>query len=65
MTPLGHRWWLAGGWALDSFVGRQSHVHEDMDVLISRDDQIQLQTILPTWDLQVGDRYSGLIIGLG
>jgi hypothetical protein len=26
-------WWIAGGWALDLFVGRTTRAHEDMDVL--------------------------------
>ncbi len=48
-------WWLAGGWTLDLFVGRQTRKHDDIDVLISRDDQLKLQSALPGWDMQVGD----------
>lgn len=55
MIPFHGPWLLAGGWALDSFLGRQTRVHEDIDVLISRGDQFQLQESLSSWDLQVGD----------
>jgi hypothetical protein len=32
-------WWLAGGWAIDAFLGRVTRVHEDTDVLVLRRDQ--------------------------
>jgi Aminoglycoside-2''-adenylyltransferase len=31
-------WWIAGGWAIDLFLGRQTREHEDLDVLILRRD---------------------------
>ncbi|MBP1994523.1 nucleotidyltransferase domain-containing protein [Paenibacillus eucommiae] len=33
------KWCIAGGWALDLYLGRQSRVHEDIDVIIFREDQ--------------------------
>ena len=27
-------WWIAGGWAIDLYLGRQTRPHEDIDVLI-------------------------------
>ena len=32
-------WWIAGGWALDLFLGEQTRDHEDIDVQILRRDQ--------------------------
>jgi hypothetical protein len=32
-------WGIAGGWALDLFVGRESRVHADIDIAILRCDQ--------------------------
>ena len=32
-------WWIAGGWAIDLFLGRQTREHEDIDVQILRRDQ--------------------------
>ena len=44
-------WWIAGGWAIDLFVGRQPRPHGDIDVLILRRDQLTVQTHLSDWDL--------------
>lgn len=45
------RWCIAGGWALDLFVGTQSRPHDDIDVLIVRDDLTMLHAALPGWEL--------------
>ena len=45
-------WWIAGGWAIDLHVGRQTRDHDDIDVLILREDQLALQRQLAGWDLQ-------------
>ena len=46
-------WWIAGGWAIDLFLGRQTRSHGDIDVLIRRDDQLEVQKYLADrgWDL--------------
>lgn len=44
-------WWIAGGWAIDLFVGRQTREHHDTDVLILRDDQRHLFDTLPGWKI--------------
>ena len=44
-------WWIAGGWAIDLFVGRQTRSHGDMDVEILRRDQLIMQRYLAQWDL--------------
>lgn len=44
-------WWVAGGWAIDLFVGRQTRQHADVDILIRRDDQLALFDILPEWEI--------------
>jgi hypothetical protein len=36
------RWGIAGGWAIDLFVGRQLRPHADIDVALLRDDQGRL-----------------------
>jgi hypothetical protein len=45
-------WWIAGGWAIDLFLGRQTRAHEDIDVLILRRDRHALRAQLRTWDVQ-------------
>jgi hypothetical protein len=46
-------WWIAGGHALDLFVGRTTREHHDIDVSILRQDAPLLRQILKSWDLQL------------
>lgn len=48
-------WWIAGGWAIDLHLGRQSRTHADVDVLLLRPDQLSVQRHLAGWDLQAAD----------
>jgi len=48
-------WWIAGGWAIDLFVGRQTRLHSDIDVVALRRDQLAVQAALSGWDLHVAD----------
>jgi hypothetical protein len=45
-------WWVAGGWALDLFAG-SAREHDDVDVLVLRDDQRLIRDHLGGWDVQV------------
>ncbi len=36
-------WHIAGGWAIDCFLGRVTRVHHDIDILIARADQLAFQ----------------------
>jgi Aminoglycoside-2''-adenylyltransferase len=45
-------WWIAGGWALDLFLGVQTRDHEDIDVQILRRDQQEVRTVFREWDVQ-------------
>ena len=53
-------WWIAGGCAIDLFVGRQTRSHGDTDVLIQREDQLEVQAHLSDWDLHRAN-YPGLV----
>ncbi len=46
-------WWIAGGWALDLFVGQQTRSHNDLDVAVLRRDQQILRELLGRWDLRI------------
>jgi hypothetical protein len=48
-------WWIAGGLALDAFIGHKSREHGDIDVGILRRDQLEVQQALAAWDLQAAD----------
>lgn len=49
-------WWIAGGWALDLFIGRETRGHDDTDVEILRHDQLEIQCYLEGWDLHSAAR---------
>ncbi len=44
-------WWIAGGHAIEMFLGRPIRSHGDTDVLIRRIDQLRVQEHLRDWDL--------------
>lgn len=60
LRGLPSRWWIAGGWAIDLHLGRQSRAHADIDVLILRRDQSTVQRHLSGWDLHVADPHGTL-----
>lgn len=39
MRGYGRRWWVGGGWAIDLFLGRTTPPHDDVDVVVLRDEQ--------------------------
>lgn len=45
-------WWIAGGWAIDLYLRRQTREHEDIDILVLRRDQYAVRTLLEAWDAQ-------------
>ena len=42
-------WWIAGGWAVDLFLGRETREHDDLDVALLRSDQAALFEELRGW----------------
>jgi hypothetical protein len=52
MHGFSARWWVAGGWALDLFVGSLRE-HDDVDLLVLRSDQHLIRRQFPSWDIQV------------
>lgn len=48
-------WLIAGGWAIDLFIGRQTRPHGDIDVLVPRRDQHAAQRQLAGWELFAAD----------
>jgi hypothetical protein len=43
-------WYVAGGWALDLFLGRLTRPHADVDVALFRADQSALRAYLDGWE---------------
>jgi hypothetical protein len=50
LSALQAPWWVAGGWALDLFVGRQSRAHKDLDIGILRRDALEVLSALSCWE---------------
>jgi Aminoglycoside-2''-adenylyltransferase len=46
-------WWVAGGWAIDLAVGRQTRPHDDLDIAVLRRDQPALVSVLDGWDVRL------------
>jgi uncharacterized protein (DUF952 family) len=46
-------WWVAGGWALDLFLGRRTRPHADLEISVLAADQEALFEHLRGWDLRL------------
>jgi hypothetical protein len=47
------RWWIAGGWAIDLWLGGETREHADLDIAILRREQRAFWELLAGWDLHV------------
>ncbi len=52
-APSGIDWWIAGGHAIDLFLGWETRPHADLDVEMFRSDRAALFDIFEGWDLHV------------
>jgi hypothetical protein len=53
LADLRAPWWVAGGWAIDLFLGRQTRPHADTDTALLRGTEPALREVLPAWDIQI------------
>ena len=53
LGPVSAPWWLAGGHALDLFIGHETRKHADVDVSVLRRDQQAFRDALANWDVQI------------
>jgi len=53
LAPAPFPWWVAGGHALDLFLGHTTRPHGDLDLEVLRPDQHAAQRLLAGWDLHV------------
>lgn len=51
MRGFEHPWWVAGGWAIDLFVGRVTREHGDVEIGAFRDTQRELHAHLRPFNL--------------
>src|SRR5262245_52350838 len=48
-------WGLGGGYCIEQFLGRTIRAHDDIDVVVFRDEQLLLQHWLAGWHLYAAD----------
>jgi len=64
------QWAIAGGWAIDLFLGRTTRPHADVDVAVFRDEQSGLRAAFPQFEFRVAidgalvDWEIGRVVGL-
>jgi hypothetical protein len=46
-------WWVAGGWAIDLALGRETRTHADMDIALLRGDEVAVHRLLPDWEFHI------------
>jgi GrpB-like predicted nucleotidyltransferase (UPF0157 family) len=63
LHSLRRPWFVAGGWAIDLFLGRQTRNHQDIDIAIFREDQFELRRHLANWKWEKA--VSGTLVGWG
>lgn len=51
-STLNAPWWIAGGWAIDLFLGTRTREHDDIDIQVLRRDQQAIRALLRGWDVQ-------------
>jgi hypothetical protein len=51
MSDFKRPWFIAGGWAIDLCVERETRKHEDIEIAILREDQFHLKKYLKVWDV--------------
>jgi len=45
-------WFIAGGWAIDLHIGKESRIHKDIEIAIFRKDQLKLKNYLQDWEFK-------------
>jgi hypothetical protein len=61
MSVVTWPWWIAGGWAIEFYLGgSQRREHDDVDVLVLREDASAVQRELGEWALHLASREGGI-----
>ncbi len=55
LRGLGAPWWIAGGWALDLFMGRQTRAHDDIEIALFRADAETVRVHLAGWEFFIAE----------
>ena len=49
MNSFNKTWFIAGGWAIDLFLGKETREHKDLEIALFRKDQLNLKEYLKKW----------------
>ena len=52
MSEFNGQWGIAGGWAIDIFIGKETRLHSDIEIALFREDQHVLKKALPDWSFE-------------
>lgn len=52
MDGFGHPWFVAGGWAIDLYLGEQTRPHGDVEIAVFRESQQTFQSYLEEWSFE-------------
>lgn len=52
MDGFNRPWFIAGGWAIDLYLGEETRKHEDLEISIFRKDQGALKSYLHQWEIK-------------
>src|SRR6266542_5304713 len=50
MRDFGGQWWIAGGWAIDLWLGEVTREHGDVEISVWREDQLALREHWAGWE---------------
>lgn len=51
LSALRAPWWVAGGWALELYLGKVTRAHKDLDIGVFRKDVAIVLAALPGWEV--------------
>ena len=52
MKDFNPLWFIAGGWSIDLFLGKITRPHDDIEIAVFRQNQLELQRYLHDWTLK-------------
>ncbi|MFF2448287.1 nucleotidyltransferase domain-containing protein [Neobacillus sp. NPDC058068] len=52
MSGFNKSWFIAGGWAIDLFIGKETREHKDLEIAIFRKEQQYLKDYLKEWEFK-------------
>lgn len=55
LDGIGVEWWVAGGYAIEAFLGRSIREHDDIDISLWHPEQAAIQRQFPGWHITVAD----------